>query len=124
MVSSRSPALRILTFGILLCPGCAAERIFRALAPCRHVTDAHCEECGYSYGRVDVHETISTPTGNAIQTTRRPVISDEAAALAARRYQAATGVLGILPPPPPVDASPSAVEENKSYADDALARLR
>lgn len=107
MIVDRPAVPRVLTFGVLLCPGCACERIFRAVAPCKHITDAYCEECGYTYGRL----------GGA------PVIADDVAADAARRYQAATGLRGIMPPPPPVDASEPSRRE-RSYADDAISRLR
>lgn len=107
MIPSRSSGPpRLLTFGILHCVGCGVDTIYRALAPCSHITDAFCSECGWTYGR----KTVEVLSGSGSSTRYEiregvPVISDDLAEAAARRLLERTGQRGIVPEraPPPLD---------------------
>lgn len=114
MIQDRSSApLRLLTYGMLLCPQCSRERVFVGLdggesmhrlvdrhgeekwlpGAARHITDAQCERCGYTFGRV---ETI-VQRGDRYVYEERRAISDDVAAAAARRLLDVTGQRGIAP---------------------------
>ncbi len=109
MIPSRSSGPpRILTFGILHCIQCGSETIFRAMAPCSHITDAACEDCGWTYGRRS--ERVLAGAGTSARYELReniPVVSDELASEAAARLLQRTGQRGISPErlPPPLDLS-------------------
>ena len=109
MIPSRSSGPpRILTFGVLHCIQCGSETIFRAMAPCSHITDAACEDCGWTYGRRS--ERVLAGAGTSARYELReniPVVSDELASEAAARLFQRTGQRGIAPerPPSPVDIS-------------------
>lgn len=77
--------------GSLYCPICISERTFSAVMldgrpvdrtgkPVRHIADAFCRECGFSFGRSDVRDET---TGHVRRDI--PLVSDADAADAARR---------------------------------------
>lgn len=72
------------THGRLYCPICARRTVFYSMPfeRMRHITDARCMECDYTYGRTSKGE---------------PVISDELARAAARAY-ALEGGEPLAPP--------------------------
>lgn len=144
-------ATRLLTFGILLCPDCGVERIFvnvdrggehfilrqskihddpslsdrerredRRPGSRRHITDAHCSECGYSYGRM---ETIEVIDGRYV-VVERPVISDDVAEAAARRYREAIGMSPDGPAAARAEPIPDDAGPRSSDVEDRLRRLR
>lgn len=124
MIPSRSGGPRLLTFGILFCAGCGADTIFRALAPCSHITDACCSECGWTYGRKSVE--VLAGSGSSMRYEIRenvPVVSDELAEVAARRLLEHTGQRGIAPEraPPPLELSRQPMQGSDTAA--RIARL-
>ncbi len=77
-------------YGLLYCPGCMCGQMFIALVcdgvprnlsgeRVRHITDASCRECGYSYGRKDVRDEAS---GHVLKGMK---VIDDATAIAAAR---------------------------------------
>lgn len=77
--------------GIMHCPICIAERTFIAVVidgvargydgrKVRHIADAFCRTCGFTYGRGDMRDDV---TGHVRRDM--PLVSDAAAAAAARR---------------------------------------
>lgn len=134
-----SSALR--RFGILDCLACGEPHEFVSYsASCKHITDAFCCECGYSYGRrseVDIGTPPAADDPRAAPMVRRerhdiPVVTDAEARLALARLQARhpgkadiAWVTALRPPPepaqpasPPVDAhEPDETPARKPEAD-------
>lgn len=125
MIPSRSSGPpRLLTFGILHCAGCGADTVYRALAPCSHITDAFCSVCGWTYGRKSVEILAGSGSSTRYEIRENvPVISDEDAEVAARRLLERTGQRGIAPErePPPLELSRQPLQSSDTAS--RLARL-
>lgn len=101
-------------YGLLYCPGCMCGQMFIALVcdgvprnlsgeKVRHITDASCRECGYSYGRKDVRDEAS---GHVLKGMK---VIDDATAIAAARAAGlpAAAALDHFVPGEPGDAAPA-----------------
>ena len=94
-IAAVGPNLRVL--GLLYCQACGCRRAFVSRdAHCQHVTDAACETCSFSYGRVDIPEVRRGEVVDGVAKTvihqarrRSPVITDEQAAAAALAWREA-----------------------------------
>lgn len=83
--------------GLLYCQDCGCRRAFVTRdAHCSHITDAECDTCSFSYGRIDIPEQrrgVAQPDGSVrevVTPSRKkvPVISDKVAAEAAAALRA------------------------------------
>lgn len=83
--------------GLMHCQDCGCRRAFVTRdAHCAHITDAECDACGFSYGRIDIPEQrrgVVQPDGSVREVVtpprkKVPVISDKVAAEAAAALRA------------------------------------
>ena len=101
-------------FGILFCVSCVQMREFVSYSKkCKHITDAFCCQCGYSFGRTDQYDELAgmrpgvEPGADPLVITRGvAVIDDATAAEAAARLEHGAIDLSahaskLLPPSPP-----------------------
>jgi len=83
--------------GLMHCQECGCQRAFVTRdAHCSHISDAECDACGFTYGRIDTPEQrrgVAQPDGSVREVVtpprkRVPVISDKVAAEAAAALRA------------------------------------
>jgi len=93
-IAAVGPNLRVL--GLLHCQACGCQRAYISRdAHCQHITDASCEVCDHTYGRIDTPEVRRGEVVDGVVKLvihkarhRVPVISDEVAAAAAAAWRA------------------------------------
>lgn len=85
------------TMGLMFCQDCGGQRAFVTRdAHCAQISDAECDVCGFTYGRIDIPEVrrgVAQPDGSVREVVtppkkRVPVISDKVAAEAAAALRA------------------------------------
>ncbi len=126
-MTTTPPITGVLTFGILTCHECAVETTFIGPTGTKHITDAYCSECGYTYGRARREEHVEVAPGRReLRHVTVPAISDEVARAARATYLERHGRAPTAPAPREPDElrAARAPSRSLSYAEERIAAAR